>query len=104
MLYQGTGLANMLRTMITDMPFEQKWVLQGRLCGQWAVDLKEKWDTTRSSRAGRKCVIDLEDVDCVDDKGRILLHEMVFEGADIVSSRFYVKHVVELLSERLKVG
>jgi len=29
--------------MITDTPFEQKWVLQGRLCGQWAVDLKEKW-------------------------------------------------------------
>jgi outer membrane protein TolC len=27
----------MLRTMITDTPFEQRWVVQGRLCGQWAV-------------------------------------------------------------------
>jgi hypothetical protein len=34
----------MLRTMITDTPFEQRWVLQGRLCNRWAADLKERWE------------------------------------------------------------
>jgi hypothetical protein len=51
----------MLRTMITETSFEQRWVLQGRLRNQWAADLKERWESTRSTREGRKCTIDLED-------------------------------------------
>ena len=92
----------MLRTMIRDTAFEQKWVLQGRLCGQWAVDLKEKWENMKSTRTGRKCVIDMEDVVSVDNKGEILLLEMVSEGADLIARRFYVKHVLESLNELLK--
>jgi ABC-type transporter Mla MlaB component len=88
--------------MIRDTPFEQKWVLQGRLCGQWAVDLKEKWENMKSTRTGRKCVIDMEDVVSVDNKGEILLLEMVSEGADLIARRFYVKHVLESLNELLK--
>ncbi len=90
----------MLRTMITDTPFEQKWVLQGRLCGQWAADLKEKWESTRNTREGRKCAIDLEDVISVDSKGESVLLEMVTEGALLIASRAYMKHVLEILSER----
>jgi len=59
----------MLRTMISDTPFEQTWVLQGRLCGQWALDLKQRWDAMRNERQGRKCVVDLEDLINVDSDG-----------------------------------
>lgn len=47
---QARGRADMLRTMIADTAFEQKWILQGRLCGQWVVDLKEKWENMKSTR------------------------------------------------------
>ena len=77
----------MLRTMITDTPFEQKWLLQGRLSGQWAADLKERWESTRSTRKGRKCTIDLEDVISVDAQGGEVLLEMVTEGAALFASR-----------------
>jgi anti-anti-sigma regulatory factor len=90
----------MLRTMIADTPFEQKWVLQGRLCGQWAEDLKEKWESTRSARKGRRCAIDLEDVTCVDSKGEDVLLEMVTEGATLLASRAYMNHVLESLQQR----
>jgi len=92
----------MLRTMITDTPFEQKWVLQGRLCGQWAVDLKEKWENMKSTRTGRKCVIDLEDVISVDNKGEIILREMVSEGAALIASGVYMKYVLASLNDQLK--
>lgn len=92
----------MLRTMITDTPFEQKWVLQGRLCGQWAVDLKEKWESTNSTRVGRKCTVDLEDVICVDSKGESALLEMAAEGTALVASRAYMRHILESLNERQK--
>jgi ABC-type transporter Mla MlaB component len=90
----------MLRTMIADTPFEQKWVLQGRLCGQWAEDLKEKWESTKSAREGRKCEIDLEDVTFVDTKGEGVLLEIAAQGAMLLASRAYMKHVLESLTER----
>jgi ABC-type transporter Mla MlaB component len=89
----------MLRTMITETPFEQKWVLQGRLCRQWAADLKERWDSMRSTREGRKCSIDLEDVTSVDAEGENVLLEMAAEGAALFATRAYMKHILESLHE-----
>jgi anti-anti-sigma regulatory factor len=87
----------MLRTMITDTPFEQRWVLQGRLSKQWATDLKERWESTRSTRIGRKCTVDLEDVISVDTQGEGVLLEMVTEGAALFATRAYMKHILESL-------
>ena len=85
----------MLRTTITEAPLEQTWTLQGRLCGQWAADLKEKWEETRSSRAGRNCVVDLENVISVDQTGESVLLEMATEGARLIASRAYMKYILE---------
>jgi anti-anti-sigma regulatory factor len=90
----------MLRTMIIDTPFEQKWVLQGRLNGDWASDLKKRWEKSRSEREGRKCAIDLEDVTCVDKQGEQILAEMAHEGARLIASRAYMKHLLESLNQR----
>lgn len=89
----------MLRTMITDSPFEQRWVLQGRLCSQWAADLKERWESARSTRKGRRCTINLEDVISVDAQGEDVLLEMVTEGAALFASRAYMKHILESLNQ-----
>jgi hypothetical protein len=85
----------MLRIMIAEGPFEQKWTLQGKLCGQWAADLKQKWAETRSLRAGRSCVADLEDVITVDQTGESALLEMASEGTRLIARRAYMKSVLE---------
>jgi hypothetical protein len=59
----------MLRTMITDTPFEQ----------------------------GRRCIVDLEDVVSVDIQGEDLLLEMVAEGAILFANRSYMKRIWESL-------
>ena len=87
----------MLRTMITDTPFEQKWVLQGRLCNRWAADLKERWESTRSTRTGRRCIVDLEDVISVDAGGEAVLLGMAAEGAALVATRAYMKYILQSL-------
>jgi anti-anti-sigma regulatory factor len=90
-----------LRTIITEDPSEQKWTLQGRLCGQWAADLKEKWEQSRSTRAGRKCVVDLEDVMTVDRTGETTLLEMALEGARLIAHRAYMKYILEEVEHAL---
>jgi ABC-type transporter Mla MlaB component len=94
----------MLRTMITETPFEQKWVLQGRLCKQWAADLKERWESTRGTREGRRCTVDLEDVISVDPQGEAILFEMITEGAALFATRAYMKHILESLKAVSKLG
>ena len=85
----------MLRIMITEGPFEQKWTLQGKLVGQWAADLRQKWADTRSLRTGRNCVVDLEDVSTVDQTGENALLEMASEGTRLIARRAYMKSVLE---------
>ncbi|HMF74553.1 MAG TPA: hypothetical protein VK604_02720 [Bryobacteraceae bacterium] len=86
--------------MINDAPFEQRWVLQGRLCGRWAEDLKEKWKETLLAREGRKCVVDLEDVLSVDQSGESALLQMLTVGASLVTTRAYMKDVLARLTEQ----
>jgi ABC-type transporter Mla MlaB component len=88
----------MLRTMITETPFEQKWVLQGKLTGPWAIDLRRQWTETKNGRQGRKCTVDLEDVTCVDVEGEKVLKQILSEHVRVIVSRAYMKHVVESLS------
>jgi anti-anti-sigma regulatory factor len=90
--------------MITETPFEQKWVLQGRLCDQWAADLKERWESARSTRKGRKCTVDLEDVISVDTQGERVLLEMLTEGAALSATRAYMKHILESLQAAPKLA
>jgi anti-anti-sigma regulatory factor len=90
----------MMRTMITETPFEQTWVLQGKLCGQWAVDFGRKWTEGKNARQGRKCIVNLEDVICVDSEGEKVLQQILKEGAQITVSRAYMKHVIESLNIR----
>jgi len=90
----------MLRTMIADTAFEQTWVLQGKLCGRWAVDLRQRWDESKSTRQGRMCVVNLEDVIYVDREGEELLRQILTEGAQLVASRAYMKDIVASLNVR----
>jgi anti-anti-sigma regulatory factor len=84
--------------MITETPFKQSWVLQGKLCGQWAVDLGRKWREARNRRQGRKCVVNLEDVVFVDSEGEKVLQQILKEDVQVIVSRAYMKHVVESLN------
>jgi hypothetical protein len=90
----------MMRTMITETPFEQTWVLQGKLCGQWAQDLRRKWTETKNSRQGRRCVVNLEDVILVDREGEKVLQQILKEGVQVIVSRAYMKQIVESLDLR----
>jgi hypothetical protein len=67
---------------------------RGRLCGQWATDMKQKWEETTSARKGRTCIVDIEDVILVDEAGENTLWQMSIEGAQLVSGRAYMKNVL----------
>jgi hypothetical protein len=47
-------------------------------------------------------MVDLEDVVCVDSQGESTLLSMVAEGAALIASRVYMKHILESLNQLQK--
>ena len=92
----------MLKITITDSLNEQRWFVQGRLVGQWAVELRSAWREARRSGDTRKCVIELIDVTFIDRSGEDVLAEIISDGAEFIASDVYTTHLLANLHSALK--
>lgn len=94
--------AALLRITIVETPSEQKWVLQGRLIGPWAQELRSNWNRAHGQSNGRSCVVDLSQVTFIDSDGERVLTKMRKEGADFVVSGLYATHVIQNVEARCR--
>jgi hypothetical protein len=84
----------MLRITIADTPTEQKWTVEGQLVHPWIKELKSTWARTKTARRKRKCVVDLTGVTFIDKSGEKALATLYKEGAELVPTGCYTRHVV----------
>ena len=85
----------MLKITRTETPVEEKWVLQGRLVGLWVSELRRCWKKTHRADKNLKCIVDLNEVTFIDEKGERLLRTMFKEGAQLMATGMYIKHVLQ---------
>jgi hypothetical protein len=90
-----------LKITVTDLPEEQRWSLQGRLAGRWAVELQSTWREARQAGDTRRCIVELIEVTSIDRKGEAVLAEIMSEGAEFIASDVYTKHVLQTLRNEL---
>jgi anti-anti-sigma regulatory factor len=86
-----------LKITMTETPAERRWVLQGGLVGPWVSELRTTWKRDHKTEDARACIVDLNDVTCIDKSGERLLRAMCKKGAQLVARGLYIKHVVEQL-------
>jgi hypothetical protein len=91
-----------LKINITDLPDEQRWSLQGQLVGQWAAELRLTWREERHEGDTRRCIVELIDVTFIDQTGEAVLAEIMSQGAELVASDVYTKHLLENLCSESK--
>ena len=89
----------MLRISVTEDMLEQRWVLQGRLTASFLKELIASWRAKQDRRPGLNCVVDLDEVTCIDKDGEQVLLMMIRDGARFVASGLYTKHLLESLSK-----
>jgi anti-anti-sigma regulatory factor len=92
---KGAKEIDVLKITRTETPLEEKWILQGRLVGLWVSELRRTWKKTHRADKNLKCVIDLNEVTFIDVKGERLLRTMSKEGAQLVATGMYIKHVLQ---------
>ena len=90
----------MLKITVTEMQTENRWVLQGQLVGPWVRELRRYWKQAHTAESQKRCVVDLDDVTCIDKGGERLLRAMSKTGAELTSNGLYTKHLLEKLKAR----
>ena len=90
----------MLRITITETPTEQKWTVEGQLVHPWISELKSIWTRTETARRERKCVVDLCGVTFIDQNGEEMLAELCKQGAELVATGIYNRHVVRNIERK----
>jgi len=92
----------MLKISFSETPVEEKWILEGRLSGVWARELKASWKKNHQTDKKRACIVDLTEVTFIDKTGEGLLCVLRDEGAQFILGGCYVRHIVERLKVRRK--
>jgi anti-anti-sigma regulatory factor len=90
----------MLRITIAETLTEQRWTLEGQLVQPWISELKSTWTRTETARQERKCVVDLTGVTFIDKSGEKALAELSREGAELIATGCYTRHVVHNIERK----
>jgi anti-anti-sigma regulatory factor len=90
----------MLRITIAETPTEQKWTVEGQIVHPWIAELKSTWVKTETARRERKCVVDLTGVTFIDKSGEKALAKLSKEGAELVATGCYTRHVVHNIESK----
>jgi anti-anti-sigma regulatory factor len=85
----------MLKITLHDSAGELRFRLEGRLSGAWVVELRQCWQTARSTVRDRKATLDLGEVDYVDADGECLLAEMFQQGVGLKAVTPLIRAVVQ---------
>lgn len=91
----------MLRITVVETPSEETWVLQGRLIGPWASELKASWKEHERAN-GRARIVDLREVTFIDGTGEKVLMRMMQDDAQFIVGGVYATHVIENLWARCR--
>src|SRR5690348_15703762 len=89
----------MLKISFSEIPMEEKWILEGRLTEPWVRELRTSWKRNHRTAKERACIVDLKEITFVDKSGERLLRAMVRGGAQCIASGIYTKHILENLTK-----
>jgi hypothetical protein len=84
-----------LKITISETPAETRWILHGRLVGAWVDELRMSWKKKPRRQNVEPCVIDLNDVSFIDQKGERLLRALAKKGVRFIASGIYIKYVLQ---------
>jgi hypothetical protein len=90
----------MLRITVVENALEQRWILQGTLTKGSVAELLSSWRASTACPSGRRRVVDLDKVTSIDKSGEEALSMIMRDGATVVGSGVYTRHLLDELRAR----
>jgi ABC-type transporter Mla MlaB component len=91
----------MLRITVEENALEDRWILQGTLTKYWVAELISCWRASTACQSGRRRIVDLDKVTSIDKSGEEALCMIMRDGATVVASGVYTRHLLDELRAEL---
>jgi len=85
----------MLRITINDDEEVKRFILEGRMTGEWVKEVEACWHRATADPSPPRILVELRDVRFVDEEGRKLLRLMAQSGVEMVAGDLLMRATLE---------
>jgi hypothetical protein len=90
----------MLKISVIERPSYCRLVLEGKLIGPWAAELKSACQRARTEIHDRRLVVYIRNLVTISQEGENVLLELMNEGVRVRGCGVFTKHVLKYLTQR----
>lgn len=90
----------MLKISIIDNPNQCRLVLEGKLVGPWAAELRTACAEAKADPHSRELIVDMKHLTAISQEGENVLLELMNNGIKFRGSGVFTKEVLKQLSRR----
>jgi hypothetical protein len=92
----------MLKISIIDSRVHRRLVLEGKLVGPWADELRPAWERAKAELGGRELVVEVKNLIVIGQAGENVLLELMREGVKVRGCGVFTRHVLKELARRVE--
>jgi hypothetical protein len=92
----------MLKISINEGHTERSLIVEGKLIGPWAAELRGACEKANADLFDRKLVIDMRHVTAISQEGENVLFELIQKGVKFRCRGVFTKHVLKQVACRAK--
>ena len=90
----------MLKISIIEGSTERRLIVEGKLVGPWAAELRGACENANAELFGRKLLIDMKHVTAISQEGENVLFELIQQGVKFHCRGVFTKHVLKQIVRR----
>ena len=90
----------MLKISIIEGHTQRRLIVEGKLVGPWAAELRSASEKANADLFGRKLVIDMKHVIAISQEGENVLFELIQKGVKFRCRGVFTKHVLKQVARR----
>jgi len=90
----------MLKIAIVEGATVRRLIVEGKLVGPWAAELRSACENVNTDLFGRKLVIDLRHVTAISQEGENVLFELIQKRVKFRCHGVFTKHVLKQVVRR----
>jgi hypothetical protein len=88
----------MLKISIIEGHTQRRLIVEGKLVGPWAAELRGACERANTDLFGRKLVVELKHVTAIGQEGENVLFELIQKGVKFRCRGVFTKHVVKQIA------
>jgi anti-anti-sigma regulatory factor len=92
----------MLKISIIDSRTHRRLVLEGKLVGAWADELRPAWEKAKAKLGGRELVVEVKNLIVINQAGEDVLLELMREGVKVRGCGVFPRQILKELARRVE--